>query len=79
MVFSEEEGMTIENYVITQRIERAKELLSYGTKSMSEISDELEYRSPQYFSGQFKQVTGMSPTAYKKMGSSYRGGIDEIP
>lgn len=73
MIFSEEEGMTIEHYIISQRIERAKELLSYGAKSMSEISDELEYRSPQHFSGQFKQITGMSPSAFKKSGGRREG------
>lgn len=77
-VFSEQTGMTIEHYIIAQRIERAKELLSYGTKSMSQISDELEYRSPQHFSGQFKQVTGMSPSEYKKSGSENRRGVDDV-
>lgn len=77
-VFSEREGTTIEQYIIAQRIERAKELLSYGTMSMSEISDELEYRSPQHFSGQFKNVTGMSPSQYRKSGGSERKGIDEV-
>jgi len=75
MLFSEQEGMTIEQYIISQRLERAKELLSYGIKSMSEISDKLEYRSPQHFSGQFKQVFGMSPSAFKKSGKDRRNGI----
>ena len=75
MLFSEQEGMTIEQYIISQRLERAKELLSYGLKTMSEISDELEYRSPQHFSGQFKQVLGMSPSAFKKSGNDVRKGI----
>jgi len=77
-IFSEEEGITIEHYIIGQRIERAKELLSYGTKSMSEISDDLEYRSPQHFSGQFKQSVGMSPSEFKKLNGRHRKGIDEI-
>lgn len=76
-IFSEEEGMTIEHYVIAQRIERAKELLSYGIKSMSEISDELEYRSPQHFSGQFKLLTGMSPSEFKKTKIKNRRNIDD--
>ena len=75
MIFSEQEGITIEQYIISQRLERAKELLSYGIMSMSEISDELEYRSPQHFSGQFKQVFGMSPSVFKKSGEVGRKGI----
>lgn len=77
-VFSEQEGTTIEHYIIAQRIERAKELLSYGAKSMSQISDELEYRSPQHFSSQFKQVIGMSPSEFKKRGGEQRREIDKI-
>jgi len=75
MLFSEQEDLTIEQYIISQRLERAKELLSYGLKTMMEISDELEYRSPQHFSGQFKQVIGMSPSAYKKSENAIRKGI----
>lgn len=78
VLFSTEEGVTLERYIIAQRIERAKELLSYGQKSMSEISDELGYRSPQHFSGQFRNVTGMSPTQYKKHGGEKRRGVDEV-
>lgn len=76
MLFSEQEGVTIEQYIISQRLERAKELLSYGIKSMSEISNELDYRSPQHFSGQFKQVFGVSPSVFKKSGKDImRKGI----
>lgn len=73
-LFSEQEGVTIEQYIITQRLERAKELLSYGIMSMSEISNELDYRSPQHFSGQFKQIFGISPSVFKKSGRM-RDGI----
>ncbi len=67
-LFSETEGKTIENYIIRQRIERAKELLIYNELTLSEISYDLEYSSPQHLSRQFKQITGLTPTEFKKIG-----------
>lgn len=67
-LFSEIEGKTIEHYTIQQRIERAKELLIYNELTLSQISYELEYSSPQHLSRQFKQITGLTATAFKKIG-----------
>lgn len=67
-LFSEIEGKTIEHYTIQQRIERAKELLIYNELTLSQISYELDYSSPQHLSRQFKQITGLTPTAFKKIG-----------
>jgi len=67
-LFSEIEGKTIELYTIQQRIERAKELLIYNELTLSQISYELDYSSPQHLSRQFKQITGLTPTAFKKIG-----------
>lgn len=64
-LFSEETGSTIEKYLIAQRIERAKELLSYGEQTLSQIADELHYSSVAYLSAQFKSVTGMTPSAFR--------------
>jgi len=75
-LFSLIEGRTIENYIIEQKIERTKELLIYNELSISEISYDLEYSSPQHLSRQFKQVTGMTPTEFKKIGS--RKKLDTI-
>ncbi len=75
-LFSQYTGKTIERYVIEQRIERAKELLKYGELSLKEISYELNYSSPQHLSRQFKQITGMTPSAFKKMGT--RKKLDNI-
>ncbi len=67
-LFSITERKTIENYIIEQKIERVKELLVYNELTLSEISYDLEYSSPQHLSRQFKQVTGMTPTEFKKIG-----------
>jgi AraC-like DNA-binding protein len=66
-IFSEKEGITIEKYNILQRIEYAKELLIYDELSLSEIAWKLNYSSVSHLSNQFKQVTGFSPTAFKKL------------
>lgn len=65
--FSEKEGITIEKYMILQRIEYAKELLIYDELSLSEIAWKLNYSSIAHLSNQFKQITGFSPTAFKKL------------
>ena len=67
-IFSSLENRTIEHYIIEQRIEKAKELLVYNELTLSQISYELEYSSPQHLSKQFKKVTGLTPTQFKKEG-----------
>ena len=70
------ENSTIEHYIIFQRIERAKELLSYNELTLSQISYELNYSSPQHLSRQFKQITGSTPSIFKKNGA--RAKLDTI-
>ena len=65
--FSAVEGRTIENYFIEQRIEKVKELLVYKEMTLSEIAFEMEYSSVAHLSNQFKKVTGLTPTFFKKM------------
>ena len=76
--FSSIEGRTIENYFIEQRIEKVKELLVYNEMSLSEISFELEYSSVAHLSNQFKKITGLTPTHFKKIGSAKRKMLDHI-
>lgn len=64
-LFSSVEGLTIEKYIIAQKIERVKELLVYGEMSFSEIAWQTGYSSSQYLSNQFRQVTGLTPTRFK--------------
>lgn len=77
-LFSQVEGRTIENYYINQRIEYAKELVVYDELSLSEIADKLEYSSVAHLSGQFKKITGMTPSAFKKLGMAARKPLDRI-
>ena len=65
-IFSQEEGMTLEKYYITQRIERSKELMIYEDLSLTHIADELHYSSVSHFCLQFKKVTGLTPAEFKK-------------
>ena len=77
-LFSSVEGCTIENYFIQQRIEKVKELLVYNETSLSTISFEMEYSSVAHLSSQFKQVTGLTPSHFKKVGSEKRKLLDHI-
>lgn len=64
-LFSSVEGITLEQYIIRQKIERVKELLFYDELTLSEISYKVGYSSVQHLSTQFKKVTGQTPTQYK--------------
>jgi AraC family transcriptional regulator len=77
-LFSSVEGRTIENLYIEQRIEKAKELLIYGTMTLSEIAFELNYSSTAHLSSQFKKVTGLTPSYFKKVGALKRKALDKI-
>jgi len=77
-LFSSIENITIEQYIILQRIERAKELLKYGELTLSEIAYKLGYSSVQHLSNQFKSVTGFTPSSFKKLTGNVRKPLDRI-
>lgn len=77
-LFSSIEGVTIEKYIILQRIERAKELLIYDEMTLNEISWALGYSSVQHLSLQFKKVTGMTPTQFKNLADKTRKPLDQV-
>ncbi|HTO15080.1 MAG TPA: AraC family transcriptional regulator [Edaphocola sp.] len=77
-IFSEVEGTTIEKYYIAQKIERVKELLVYDELSLSEIAYQLNYSSVAYLSNQFKKITGLTPSHFKKIGSQKRKPLDKV-
>lgn len=66
-LFSEVKGTTIEHYIISHKIERAKELLVYNQLTLTEIAEKLHYSSVAHLSNQFKKVTGLTPSFFKKM------------
>lgn len=65
--FSEMQGVTIEKYIIEQRIERVKEMLIYTDFSIDDIAFELHYSSGAHLSNQFKKFTGMTPSFFRKL------------
>ena len=77
-LFSEVEGTTIEKYFIAQKIEKVKELLVYDEFSLSEIAFRLNYSSTAYLSNQFKKVTGLTPSHFKKIKEEKRKPLDEV-
>jgi len=77
-LFSSIEGVTIEKYVILQRIERVKELLIYDECSLNAIGDSLGYSSVQHLSQQFKKITGLTPSQFKQMGEDRRKPLDQV-
>ena len=78
-LFSSVEGITIEQYIIRQKIERAKELLFYDELTISEIADRLGYSSIAHLSAQFKKITGLTPSAFKKaVGGKGRKSLDSL-
>ncbi|QEC58476.1 helix-turn-helix transcriptional regulator [Flavisolibacter ginsenosidimutans] len=77
-LFSEVEGITIEKYIISQKIEKVKELLIYDELSLSEIAYKLGYSSVAHLSNQFKKVTGLTASHFKKVGQNKRKPLDKI-
>lgn len=66
-IFSEVKGITIQQYIIFHKIEKAKELLLYDELNLTQIAHKLHYSSVAHLSNQFKKVTGLSPSYYKKL------------
>jgi len=79
-LFSSFEGITIEQYIIRQKIERVKELLFYDELNLGEIANKLGYSSIAHLSAQFKKVTGQTPSQFKKTRASdrMRRSIDTV-
>lgn len=77
-LFSEVEGTTIEKYFIAQKIEKVKELLVYDELTLSEIAYKLNYSSVAYLSNQFKKVTGLTPSHFKKIKEDKRKPLDMV-
>ena len=77
-LFSETEGITIEQYIIHQKIEKTKELLAYNEMNLSGIAFKLGYSSVAHLSGQFKKVTGLTPSQFKAQGINLRKSLDDV-
>lgn len=77
-LFSSIEGKTIEQYFILQRIEKVKELIVYDQLSLTEISYQTGFSSVHHLSSQFKKVTGLSPSHFKKIAGEKRNSLDRV-
>jgi AraC-like DNA-binding protein len=77
-LFSEVEGITIEQFFIQQKIEKVKEWLVYDELTLSEIAWKLGYSSVAHLSSQFKKVTGLTPSHFKNIGGRQRKPLDQI-
>ncbi len=76
--FSEVKGVTIQQFIIIHKIERVKELILYDELNLSEISYKLHYSSPAHLSNQFKKVTGLTPSFYKKMQQKRKKNLENM-
>ena len=77
-LFSEVQGTTIEQFLITHKIERVKELLVYDELNLTEIAYLLHYSSVSHLSTQFKKVTGLTASHFKQLKDKRRSMLDGI-
>jgi AraC-like DNA-binding protein len=77
-VFSDVKGTTIEHFIIKHKIERIKELLEYDELTLTEISFKLHYSSISHLSNQFKKVTGITPSDFKKQKHRERNKLEDL-
>ena len=77
-VFSEVKGITIQQFIIFHKIERVKELLLYDELNLTEISYKLNYSSVAHLSNQFKKVTGLTPSFYKKLKQKRKNNLEDL-
>lgn len=77
-IFSEVKGVTLQHYIIMHKIEKVKELLLYDELSLTEISYLLHYSSVAHLSNQFKKVTGLTPSYFKKLKQKRSGNLEDM-
>ena len=77
-LFSEVQGITIERFIITHKIERVKELLVYNELNLTEIAYLMHYSSVAHLSTQFKKVTGLTPSHFKQLKEKRRSMLDDV-
>jgi AraC-like DNA-binding protein len=77
-IFSEVKGITIQHYIINNKIERVKELLLYDELDLTEIAYRLQYSSVAHLSSQFKKVTGLTPSYFKSLQEKKRIALENV-
>ena len=77
-LFSEVKGITIEKFYLTHKIEKVKELIVYDELNFSEIAYKMHYSSVAHLSNQFKKITGLTPSHFKKLKNKRRGTLEDV-
>lgn len=77
-IFSETQGITIEQFIIHHKIERVKELIIYDELNLSEIADKLHYSGVAHLSSQFKKITGLTPSYFKSLKSKKLTMLEDL-
>jgi AraC-like DNA-binding protein len=77
-IFSEVKGITIQQYIILNKIEKVKELLLYDELNLTEISYRLHYSSVAHLSNQFKKITGLTPTFFKRLQKKRNENLEDL-
>lgn len=77
-IFSEVNGITIQQFIIIHKIEKVKELLLYNELNLTEIAHKLHYSSVAHLSNQFKKITGLSPSFYKRLKEKRKENLENL-
>lgn len=77
-LFSENQGISIEHFLLTHRIEKVKELLVYDEMNITEIAYQLHFSSTAHLSNQFKKMTGLTPSDYKRLKLKQRTPLENV-
>ena len=77
-LFSEVKGITIEKFYLTHKIEKVKELIVYDELSLTEIAYRMRYSSIAHLSNQFKKITGLTPSHFKKLKNQKRDTLENV-
>ncbi len=77
-IFSEVKGITIQQFIIINKIEKVKELLLYDELNLTEIAHKLHYSSVGHLSNQFKKITGLSPSFFKQLKHKRKGNLENM-
>ena len=77
-IFSEVKGITIQQFIILNKIKKVKELILYDELSLSEISHKLHYSSAAHLSNQFKKITGLTPSFYRNLKKKRTSNLENL-
>lgn len=77
-IFSEVQGINIQQYIIMHKIEKVKELLLYDELNLTEIAYKLHYSSVAHLSNQFKKITGLAPSYFKSVRKKRTNNLENL-